>query len=42
MSTSGIVMMVVALTLVWGGFVVSLVFAAVRSRGSRPRPGRDT
>ncbi|HSK24646.1 MAG TPA: methionine/alanine import family NSS transporter small subunit [Egicoccus sp.] len=42
MSTSAIVMMVIALTLVWGGFVASLVFAALRSRGSQAVPGRDT
>lgn len=42
MTTAAVVLMVVALTLVWGGFIASLVFAAVRSRGKVPTPGRDT
>lgn len=42
MSTAATVMMVIALTLVWGGFVASLVFATLRSRGSQAVPGRDT
>lgn len=42
MSTPAIVMMIIALTLVWGGFLASLVFAALRSRGVRAIPGRDT
>lgn len=42
MSTPAMVMMVVALVLVWGGFVASLGYAVVRSRATRAVPGRDT
>lgn len=41
MSTPAIVLMVVALTLVWGGFAASLTFAVLRSRADRRLP-RDT
>ncbi|MFA9428763.1 methionine/alanine import family NSS transporter small subunit [Egicoccus sp. AB-alg2] len=41
MSTSAVVLMVIALVLVWGGLVASLSFAVVRSRRSAP-PVRDT
>lgn len=42
MSTPAIVTMVVALTLVWGGFVASIGYAVLRSRATRAVPGRDT
>ncbi|MBS3940325.1 MAG: methionine/alanine import family NSS transporter small subunit [Actinobacteria bacterium] len=42
MSTAAIVTMVIALTVVWGGFAVSLGYAVVRSRGTSAVPGRDT
>lgn len=42
MSPAAVVLMVVALTLVWGGLAASVVFAALRSRGAKPLPGRDT
>ncbi|MFA9445300.1 MetS family NSS transporter small subunit [Egicoccus sp. AB-alg6-2] len=42
MSTGAVVLMVLALLLVWGGFAASITFAVMRSRGRRALGGRDT